>query len=285
MRIKKIFNNNAIVFINKDGQEEIGLGKGIGYQKRIGDNVDESLISKIFILKDKNNSKKLEELLNDIPVEYIELATDIIRKAQDSLKVQFSETLFISLSDHIFSTINRLNEGIVIKNDLLWEIRRFYPDEYKMSEYALALINAKFNTQLPQDEAGFIAMHLINTEIANSGAGDVNQITCIIQDVSNIVRRFFHIEFDISSVYYYRFMTHLKFFSERMLKGRGYDDKNELDNDLLEVLKDKYYSSYKCVELICDYLKKNYGYITSDEEVTYLIIHIQRIVYKTKNAN
>lgn len=81
MQIKRIFNNNAVMFLNKKGREEIALGKGVGYQKKIGDDIDESLVTKLFVLKDSNITQKLEQLLKDIPIEYIILATEILQEA------------------------------------------------------------------------------------------------------------------------------------------------------------------------------------------------------------
>lgn len=283
MQIKRLFNNNAIVFINKKGQEEIALGKGIGYQKKIGDMVDESKITKVFVLKDESTTQKLEQLLKDIPIEYIQLASDIMQEAQTKLHVKLSDILIISLSDHIYSSIQRMYDGLSLKNDLLWEIQRFYADEYEIGVHALESIKERFNISLLPDEAGFIAMHLINAEVNEGVPSSMNAITKIIQDICNIVRRFFQIEFDPSSVYYYRFMTHLKFFSERMLKGNAYE--NDSDSDLLEVLKVQYQNSYQCVEKIKRYLKEAYNYHMSDEEETYLIIHIQKVVYKTTRDN
>lgn len=62
MQIKRIFNNNAVMFLNKKGREEIALGKGVGYQKKIGDDIDESLVTKLFVLKDSNITQKLHNV-------------------------------------------------------------------------------------------------------------------------------------------------------------------------------------------------------------------------------
>ena len=41
MRICRILTNNALVVLDEKGKEQIVCGKGIGYKKRPGDNVDD----------------------------------------------------------------------------------------------------------------------------------------------------------------------------------------------------------------------------------------------------
>ena len=282
MQIKRIFNNNAVMFLNKKGREEIALGKGVGYQKKIGDDIDESLVTKLFVLKDSNITQKLEQLLKDIPIEYIILATEILQEAQHRLDTELSEILIVSLSDHIYASVQRKLEGVSIKNDLLWEIKRFYSEEYMIGKDALNIVYKRFGIELAEDEAAFIAMHLINAEVNGNGTSSMSKITKVMQDICNLVRHHFHVEFDPSSGYYYRFMTHLKFFSERMLQGKTYSD--EEDSELFDILKLRYINAYECTEKIRRYLKQAYNYQLSDEEESYLLIHIQRAIYKTTDS-
>ena len=282
MQIKRIFNNNAVMFLNKKGREEIALGKGVGYQKKIGDDIDESLVTKLFVLKDSNITQKLEQLLKDIPIEYIILATEILQEAQHRLDTELSEILIVSLSDHIYASVQRKLEGVSIKNDLLWEIKRFYSEEYMIGKDALNIVYKRFGIELAEDEAAFIVMHLINAEVNGNGTSSMSKITKVMQDICNLVRHHFHVEFDPSSVYYYRFMTHLKFFSERMLQGKTYSD--EEDSELFDILKLRYINAYECTEKIRRYLKQAYNYQLSDEEESYLLIHIQRAIYKTTDS-
>ncbi|WP_400243845.1 CAT RNA binding domain-containing protein [Niallia sp. JL1B1071] len=53
MKIEKVLNNNAVIAI-KDKQEVIIIGRGIAFQKHIGDKIDEHLIEKIFTLENED---------------------------------------------------------------------------------------------------------------------------------------------------------------------------------------------------------------------------------------
>ena len=97
-----------------------------------------------------------------------------------------------------------------IKNALLWEIKRLYKEEFMCGVEAIRIIQDKLNIHLPEDEAGFIAMHIVNAEL-NEEMPNVIQITKLIQDILNIVKYHFQIDLDEESLNYFRFVTHLKF--------------------------------------------------------------------------
>ena len=83
------------------------------------------------------------------------------------------------------------------------------------------------------------------------------EITRIMQEVVNIVKYYFHVDFDEDDVYYYRFITHLKFFAKRLIERRTYEDEGD---DLLEVIRNKYQDTYRCVEKITQFIMKKYEY-------------------------
>lgn len=53
MRLKKAFNNNALLALDDNDEEVIVMGKGIAFGKKSGDLIDESLIQKksLFLIK------------------------------------------------------------------------------------------------------------------------------------------------------------------------------------------------------------------------------------------
>lgn len=79
MKIKKILNNNVAISENEDKQEIIVAGCGIAFKKKIGDDLDESLIEKIFVSSDNQTKKKIQVLLDEIPIEYIRITDKIVR--------------------------------------------------------------------------------------------------------------------------------------------------------------------------------------------------------------
>lgn len=280
MKIDKILNNNVVVVKDPNGTEQIVMGRGLAFQKRVGDDLGDKVIDKVFTLTNTDALTKFQELVVDIPIEHVEIAEEIISYAKTHLGKKLNEMIYISLVDHVYTSIIRASEGIHIRNALLWDIRRFYPDEFKIGLHALDLIEESFGIRLEEDEAGFIALHLVNAELDEQHIQNMYEITKIMQEVTNIVKYHFQVEFDEDNVYYYRFITHLKFFAQRLVNGTTYG--GEDDDGLLEVIKNKYKNSYSCVLKISDFIASKYKYSISAEEKVYLTIHVERVIYKTK---
>lgn len=278
MRIEKIFNNNVVVVKDDNDMEKIVMGRGIAFKKKVGEEFDQSKIDKVFTLSNKEAVNKFQELIVDISIEHMELAEEIISYAKMQQGKKLNEIVYVSLVDHIFTSVIRFQSGITIKNVLLWDIRRFYKEEFKIGLKALDMIEKRFHVRLPEDEAGFIALHLVNAEMDEENIQDMYQITKFMQEIINIVKYTFNIAFDEDSVYYYRFVTHLKFFAQRMLSQNTYEDEN--DDELFEVIKNKYKNAYDCVSNISEFIIKKYNYTLSNEEKLYLTIHIERVIYK-----
>lgn len=197
--------------------------------------------------------------------------------AKSRLGRRLNDTIFVSLSDHIYTAVTRAKEGILVRNALLWDIKRFYQDEYYIGQRIVEKIKDSFHIELTDDEAGFIALHIVNAQM-DEGNNDMYEITEVMQEISNIVKYVFNVEFDEESVYYYRFITHLKFFAQRLLMNKTYED--DSDDDLLNIIQVKYQNSYQCVLKIRDFIVKKYSYDLSNEEILYLTIHIERVIYK-----
>ena len=282
MIIKRILTNNAVVIDDENQQEKIVCGKGIPFKKRPGMEIDEMSINQTFILEGGGEYSRFEQLLKDVPLEYLELSSEIINMAKLEFAKKFKDNVIITLSDHLYVAIKRCREGMTISNPLLWDIKNFYEIEYDIGLRALELIKNKFHIQLPNDEAGFIALHIVNVELDEDNMDHIFQVTKVIQEIMTIVKYHFHAEFDTSNVYYYRFITHLKFFALRLLKDNQFNEDEE--NELLDVVKDKYCTSYECVLKIKDFLEKKYNYTLQEDEIVYLTIHVHRVVHKTKGG-
>lgn len=279
MKIRRILTNNAVVTLNENGKEEIVCGKGIAYKKKTGEEIDECLIDKIFMLMPDNKlQKQLEQLLTDIPLEYVELANDIVKMARLVMNVRLSDSMVISLGDHLYGIICRLQQGVNISNGLSWEIRRIYEREYEVGLLALDMAEKKLNLKLPKDEAAYIAMHIVNAETDDSTMEETFQRTKLIGDITRIVRIFYGIDFDESSGYYYRFVTHLNYFVRRVIRGEQYTD--DASQDLAGIIFERYKRAYECAGKIGDFVAEKMDYHVSDEEKMYITIHIQMVVNK-----
>jgi beta-glucoside operon transcriptional antiterminator len=278
VKVEKILNNNAVIS-TKDKQEIIIIGRGIAFKKQVGDEINEEQIDKIFTLENEDIMKKFKTLIADMPIEYMEISEKIIAYAKMKLGKKLNDSIYIHLTDHIHFAIERYKNNLPIKNGLLWETRQLYKDEYEIGLEALNMICEQFGVILPEDEAGFLALHIVNAEL-NEEMPVVKDMTKVMQEVLTIVRYHLKIEFNENSLPYYRFITHLKFFAQRLVKGNHYN--STTDDDLYNVIKMKYPEAHKCSQKIKKFIESSYTYQLTDEEMIYLTIHIERVV---KNNN
>ena len=126
---KKVINNNIIKSTNDDGQDILVMGKGIGFKKAIGDEIDAQSIEQIYTSHTDVTTNKLTQLLSNVRLEHLQVANEIIGFAKVSLGKKLNENIYLTLTDHIDYAIERHAGGLPVSNALLWEIKRFYNHE------------------------------------------------------------------------------------------------------------------------------------------------------------
>ena len=273
MKVHKILNNNVIVTLDDKGKELILTGRGIGFKKREGDLIDINLIEKQFSLDNKDILPKFNELLSEIPLEVLTTSQIIINHAKEFMESKLQDSIYISLTDHIHFAIERHKQGFDIPNGFLWEIKKFYPKEFQIGLYALSVIKKRLGIELPEDEAGFITFHIINAQLNGTMPNIVN-MTKIMREILNIVKYHFNIEYDEDCLSYQRFVTHLKFFAQRILSKGTH---TQQDSSLYEIVRKKYDQAYLCTKQIDLHLIQQYQHALTDDESLYLTIHIERL--------
>ena len=275
MLVEKVLNNNVVISIDpKSKKEVILMGSGIAFNKKPGQIIDESKIEKTFVVDDENLGNKIKKLINQIPDGIFEITDEIINYAIVNLDTQLDKQIYVSLADHIAFAVKRFKSGIIIKNELLNEIRRVHRDEFKVSLWAVDYINKKLDVELPEDEAGFIALHFVNAGYRETTSKSVAS-TKIIKDVLNIIKYYFKIEFNEDDLNYDRLLTHLKYFAKRVI-----NDNNNISNDseFAKMIFNTYPEAYECSIKISEYIYENNNYIVNDDELVYLTMHIQRVI-------
>lgn len=273
MKIDKIINNNIVSTIEADGKEVVIMGRGLGFGMKPGKEIPEGKIEKVFRLDSQNSTDKFKELLANLPLEHIQASTEIINYAKSVLNRRLNQSIYITLTDHINFAIERFKEKMMFTNPLLNEIKTFYKEEYLIGEYAVALIERRIGITLPVDEAGFIALHIVNAEY-NTAMRDTIDITTLIQNVVKIVKEYFSMDLDETSLNYQRFVTHLRFLAQRIIGGEMLNSENPEFNQLISQM---YPEEYACSLKLKDYIQVTYHHDVTEEETAYLAVHIKRI--------
>ncbi|MFH7825348.1 transcriptional antiterminator BglG [Kluyvera chengduensis] len=272
MQIAKVLNNNVVVVLDEHRREQVVMGRGLAFQKRVGDSLDETKIEKIFALQSDELVGRLSELLSQIPLEVMTTCDRIIERARERLG-KLQESVYITLTDHCHFAIERQKNGVALRNVLLWDIKRLYPKEFALGQEARALIEKRLGVALAEDEAGFIALHLVTAQL-NSEMPEVMHVTRVMQEILQLVKYQLRLEYNEESLSYQRFVTHLKFFAQRMLTRTVVEDD---DAELHSAVKDNYAKAWKCAETVAAHLQKSYQRSLTTEEIMFLAIHIERV--------
>lgn len=274
MKVKRVFNNNVLLAVDKKGNEKILLGKGIGWNKRKNDFIDLDEVDKTYILETKNDTEGLQKFINSIPPDILILTKEIVEAAQKSLNVKFDESIYIGLADHISYAVSRAQNGEMLNNAMLWEIKKFYPLEFKMALISVEMIFNATGIRLDENEAGFITIHFVNNQQGGEITKDSKSTTKIIHEIVNIVKFHYKIDFDENSISFSRFITHLRYFLKRIKVEKMKDSK---DDFLFLQVKNKYPEAYQCVLKIEKYLNHKLNIDLVNDEKLYFMLHVNRL--------
>lgn len=277
MEIIKVLNTSVVLAKTDDGKEIIVMGKAIGFKNKPGSLIQESDIQKIYVLEDQSTSNDLAELMRETPEEFLIMTDEIISYAKRRLSTHLNEHLYISLTDHLFMATKRFKENLTIQNRLLWEVKKFYPEEFSIGLHALELIEKQLGIQLPEEEAANIAFHLVNAQQTKDNLNQIVMMTNMVKDILNIIKMHYKIDIPTDTINYSRFLTHLQFFVQRLLENKMLETDG---HDLIVQIMRKYPEEVKCVEKIEKYIKTNVDYTISNDEKMYLIIHVNRVVQR-----
>lgn len=276
MKIIKVINNNNVCVFDNNGKEQIISAKGIGFGKKYGDEIEPNGDFKIYMITDSSFRKKLIESLSEIPYEIIAVTDDLVKYISEHTDGKLNDSLLITLSDHISFAIERKKNGMEFSNPLMDSISEYFPDEFALGKYCLEKINNTLNVHLSNDEAGFIAMHIINARLGTK-MSQVSDITKLVNDCADIADKCFSGKIDKTSVFYERFLIHLKFLAKRLFKAEELPNVLSRDDDILSLIKLKFKKHYKCAKCMQDHILKNYAKTISEDEMLTLAIHLKRI--------
>ena len=277
MRIKKLINNNILCVVDKKGNELIVTGRGIGFQRHRGEFVDPALVEHTYRMEEKAEQKKLRELVEKIPIEHLALTEALIEHIKTQIPQKLNQSLLITLADHISFAIARKAQGVEFSNPLKGSIMCYYPTEYHLGQHCLKVVREQLGVALQEDEAAFIALHIVNAEL-NTNMSEMYDITNLIEGALSVVEYFYQRKFDRESLDFNRFVVHLRYFAQRLFQGKMMeDDQGEHDVMFRQLIMKNSKEHYKCAQCIGDYVKNTYQKTLSEEELTYLTIHLKRI--------
>lgn len=274
MKVLRVFNNNIVATRTDDNKDAIAQGAGIGFQKKPGDTIDAEKIERMYYILDEHMSK-FNELFDQTPIEYFQIAEMIMEEVKKQLHVNLSNQIVIALTDHIYFAVQRQQEGVQLPNLMISEIRTMYRDEYKLALWSLNIIEQITGIRLDEDEAGYITMHIVNATM-QSTTDKTTSILLFTKGVLDVIRQEFNIKLDPDQLDAARLMTHLKFLAQRIFQGES-SELNEVE-DMYDLLIKKDDRLKNCIINVTTYIEQTFNYTLSRQEQVYLMIHLLKAV-------
>ncbi len=271
--IKKSLNNSMLL-VDNDQREMILFGKGIGFGAKPGTNIDLAQVEKVFLPLSDLKSRHFLSLTDTIPAAFFDISHDILILARRLCGDKLSSVLLFTLAEHLHFAVERSRSGQTILNKLSWEVKRYYPQEYSVGLQARAQVNEKFKVELPEEEAVNIAFHLINASSQDDDSTAHQQVE-LVNRIADIVRYKLGRTIDTESVNYMRFITHLRYFAERVLAGKiALSETDDFYQELMRHRPDAMTVAWA----IRDYVQDKYQLTLPKDELTWLSIHISRLM-------
>ena len=273
--IKKINNNVAF---NRDdkGVDYVVIGKGIGFQSEPGALVDESLIDRMFKAEDGGESAGSLAILTQMNSNIVDITTKVSQYAEARLGIQFDNTHYLILADHLAYGIKRQQEGIDYAPLNQWELKKLFPKEYEVAIESLALIKEEFGIELDSAEISFITNHFVNANTEYSSLRDTLKMTKLIKKIITLVEYQFQVNLDEDSFNYSKFISHLRYFILRKMNNHMFAE-NSIDQELIDMFQMKYPEAYRMADKIEEFLYLKEGWQLTSDEKLYLTVHVRRL--------
>ena len=270
MEVIKKLGNNAAICKDNSGRELIAIGLGIGFPKCPYILEDLSKIDRTFY----NVDKEYLNLFEYIDSEIFSIAADVIDLATTMLSVPLKHNAQYTLADHLNFAIERMDKGMIFSTPISNELRDLYPVEVKIAKYTLGLMKKRRNIDLPEEEMYAIAMNIINSEENISVSSNVKLKSEFIREVVYVIETQMNVSIDMHSFNYSRFASHMQYLFRRKNECTEISSANK---KLFEVLKNEYTETYQCVLLIKKLIFDKFNWNIGDEEILYLILHVNRL--------
>ena len=269
-RITKILNHNTVLALNQeDNQENLVMGKGVGFGRKPGERVDFAPDATVYQLSQKCDRGNPRDLVKRIDPLYLNIANAIILDAKNTFG-QVDTSILIPMADHIAFAAQRIQKNAPIGNPLTQDIKALFPDEFQVARRGGDLIAEQAGLRFSDDELGYIALH-IHSALESMQVSQAMQTAAIIRTCVDLVQQAAGVTLDVNSLSYNHLMSHIKYMAARLLKGE------RLSMDVNHIMRVSCPRAFDISEKICRQLERTLGRPVDGVEIGYLAMHVQRV--------
>lgn len=225
----------------------------------------------------QENKTTLEDAFQSIKAYFPKLDVNFIIKAIETLEKEsgyhFTAEGIIDIITHIALAIERLrlDKKIIIDKDRLHEL--IQNPLYNSAKILAEKIEAHFNIRIPQDEIGYITIHLMSTKLTGIDHMDVgseryHNLYSLILEVIKVISERLMVQFLNEKELADDLYLHMSSTLER-LKSR-----QSIINPIFDEIVQKYASVFNASKNAIKILEASYEVNFTDHEISYVAMHI-----------
>jgi beta-glucoside operon transcriptional antiterminator len=125
---------------------------------------------------------------------------------------------------------------------------------------------------MPEDEAASIALHILNAEY-DMPFSEGFKATQLLSWINDTIVKHTGREMHLHGHYGERFITHLKYLIQRIIRN----EPTREDDDIYSILKEQCPAEINFSEMVAAEIYETYGYKLSKHEIVCMAIHIKRV--------
>lgn len=267
-----MFNNNVILARDELGREAVLTGRGLGFQRKPGQEVDASRVARRYVLA--QNAESVGEVMAAIPLERITLIERTFRAAARDLGTTVPSSTIVAVVDHVNQAMERVAAGIVMEYPLRAEAAHLHPHELHLAERMVAELNRAQEIQLPDGEAVALALHLFTAAVGAPSTQEAVAQSRLIRQIMDLLVSTYGDDFDIESINAARFIAHLRYF---LARARTNQVEDGIAVAVARVLRHDRPRAYQVALRVKELLELRLGLTVSDDETAYLTMHVARL--------
>lgn len=269
-RITKVLNHNAVIALRADDNQEcIIMGKGIGFGKKVTQQIEARPEDIVYSLQEDTERGAAKEITKSVSPVCLEIANEVLNEAERVFG-KVDRNILFPMADHIEYAIRRIHDHEQISNPLTDDIRVLFHMEFKVAKCIEALLWERMQIRIDDDEIGYVALH-VHSAIEEEKVSQAMQTARTVRECISMVEKETGKNIDVMSLAYNRLMNHVRYMVARVLNG----EKLKLNmNDYMEV---KFPKAFQIARTVCEQVGHSLKCELEEVEIGYLAMHIERV--------
>lgn len=224
-----------------------------------------------------------ERLLGFVDGPAVEFVERVLQESEKQLHIKYTDSAYMALVVHISLTIRRIKNGekVTMDPDELTTLRRM--PEFSVAEQIVSAISTKLHIDIPEDETGYITMHLCSARIWPRAVNAETQMQTlnarqVVMSIVGIAEQELKLGLRDCDSMIEELISHMDAMISRLTMNI------HVGNSQIEAIQQTYPDIYRASERACGILK---DLLHIDEvpasEVTYVAMHFAAAAEKLRN--